>query len=256
MAQTAPIKSRLAAGETLLGTVVTVPCPSLVEALGIAGMDWLWLDMEHGPMGLETLQTLLAVASGKGVANLVRVPWNDPVHIKRVLDVGADGVIVPLVTSAGQAAAAVEAFLYPPQGIRGVGLSRAQGYGASLDAYLGSANDEVAVVVQIEHRDAVEQIEAIAATEGLAAALIGPYDLSGSMGLLGQVDHPRVQEAVDHVIRSCRKAALPLGMFVPSPAQAAARAAEGVQLLAIDVDINCFRRSYTDALVEARGLIG
>lgn len=250
------IRKRLASGATMFGTVVTVPSAANVEALVLAGVDWLWLDMEHGPMGLETLQILLAVTNGSGVANLVRVPWNDPVYIKRALDVGADGVIVPLVTSAEQARAAVEACLYPPAGIRGVGLARAQGYGASLDEYLSRANDDIAVVVQIEHKDAVAAIDEIAAVPGLAAALIGPYDLSGTMGLLGQVDHPEVQQAVDRVIASCRAARLPVGMFVPNADQAVARAGEGVQLLAINVDINMFRQAYTDAFASAKAAVG
>lgn len=246
------IKERLASGEVVLGTVVTVPSPTNVEALVLAGVDWLWLDMEHSPIGLETLQTLMAVTNGSNVANLVRVPWNDPVYIKRVLDAGADGIIVPLVTDAAQARSAVEASLYPPQGIRGVGLARAQGYGATLNEYLQQANDDVAVVVQIEHQAAVEVIDEIAATPGLAATLIGPYDLSGSMGLLGQVGHPRVQEAVAKIVASCRAAKLPIGMFVGDADQAAARAAEGIQLLAINVDINMLRQAYTDALTSAR----
>ncbi len=252
MAKPDSIKARLAAGEVVLGTVVTTPSPALVETLVVAGVDWLWLDMEHSPLGLETLQTLLAVTSGSGVANLVRAPWNDAVHIKRILDAGADGVIVPLVRSAADAEAAVEACLYPPAGIRGVGLSRAQGYGATLDEYLDCANDDVAVVVQIEHKEAVDNIAAIAATPGLAAALIGPYDLSGSMGLLGQVDHPDVQGAIAKTVAACRSAGLPLGMFCGDAAQAAARAAEGVQLIAINVDINMFRQAYTHALADAR----
>ena len=250
------IKAKLASGATLFGTVVTVPSPANVEALVIAGIDWLWHDMEHGPLGLETVQTLLAVTQGSGVANLVRVPWNDPVCIKRVLDLGADGVIVPLVTSAAQARAAVQACLYPPAGIRGVGLARAQRYGASLDEYLRTANDDVAVVVQIEHKDAVAAIDEIAAEPGLAAALIGPYDLSGTMGVLGQVDHPEVQGAVDKVVASCRSAKLPIGMFVPDARQAVARAGEGVQLIAINVDINMLRQAYSDALAEAKAGVG
>ena len=250
------VGSRLSAGDVLIGTVVTVPSPAHVEALVIAGVDWLWFDMEHGPLGLETLQTMLAATNGSRVVNLVRAPWNDPVHIKRILDVGADGVIVPLVTTAADARAAVQACLYPPAGIRGVGLARAQRYGASLDEYLRTANDDVAVVVQIEHREAVERIDAIARTPGLTAALIGPYDLSGSMGLLGQVGHADVQRAVGTVVQSCRQAGLPLGMFVGDATQAVERAAEGVQLLAIDVDINRFRQSYTDTLAEARARMG
>jgi len=256
MAPAIPLKARLARGDVLFGTVVTVPCPTNVEAMVVAGVDWLWLDMEHSPIGLESVQTLMAVTNGSQVVNLVRVQLNDPVQIKRVLDLGPQGVIVPMVNSAAEAAAAVQACLYPPDGIRGVGLARAHGYGATLADYLGRANDEIAVVVQIEHIDAVRAIEDIAATPGVAAALIGPYDLSGSMGLLGQVDHPDVQAAVDRVLSACRRAAMPVGMFVGTKEQAAARAAEGVQLIAINVDANMLRQAYAEALQWTRQAAG
>ena len=158
------------------------------------------------------------------------------VPIKQALDIGAAGVIVPLVNSAAQAEQVVRLARYSPLGVRGVGVGRAQGYGLRLQEYLASANDRVAVIVQVEHIDAVAQIEAIASVPGIDGVMVGPYDLSASLGRLGDVAHPDVQAAVDRVTAACRDAGVPLGVFGVSAAAIQPYVARGYTLLVASVD--------------------
>ena len=205
-------RRRLASGERLVGTMVTLPCPSVAEILVAAGFDWLFLDAEHGPLEVPDLMGILQ-AVGERAPSLVRVPELSEGHIKKVLDIGAAGVIVPQVNSAEQAARVVQYARYAPQGSRGVGLARAHGYGFDFESYIQQANDKVTVVVQAEHRDAVDNIESIVAVPGVDCILLGPYDLAASMGKMGQVDDPAVTAAIGKVTAACKQANLPLGMF-------------------------------------------
>ena len=205
-------RKRLLAGDLLVGTMVTLAYPEVGEILAGASFDWLFLDAEHSPMTPADMQRVMQGA-GREMPCLVRLPEGDEVAIKKALDIGAAGIIVPMVNSADQAAQAVQWAKYPPQGTRGVGLGRATGYGHAFQEYLDSANEETAVVAQAEHIQAVENIEAIVGVPGVEAVLVGPYDLSASMGLIGQVAHREVQEAVGRVTQVCREANVPLGIF-------------------------------------------
>jgi 2-keto-3-deoxy-L-rhamnonate aldolase RhmA len=205
-------RARLRRRETLLGTMLTLPSPAVAEVLAGLGFDWLFVDAEHGPLETSDLLSILRAAD-RDIACLVRVPAAQEVPIKKTLDLGAAGIIVPQVNTAEQAADVVRFARYSPQGRRGVGLARAHGYGFRFEEYVSSANDEVAVVVQAEHIEAVENVEAIVKVEGVDAVLLGPYDLSASLGKMGRVDDPRVVEAIDHVIRTCIDARMPLGYF-------------------------------------------
>lgn len=205
-------RSRLKAGETLYGTMVTIPTASTAELLSHIGFDWLFVDGEHGPLESAELLAILQAVGGRA-ACVVRVPALDEVAIKKALDLGADGVIVPQVNSPDQAAAAVRFSRYSPDGARGVGLARAHGYGMTFSDYVTSANERISVVVQAEHIEAVENIEEIVKVEGIDAVLLGPYDLSASMGKMGQVDDHAVVQAVDHVILTCQSAGIPIGYF-------------------------------------------
>lgn len=206
------IRGRLRRGETLLGTMVTLPGPATAEILAAIGFDWLFVDAEHGPLGTAELAGILQ-AVGDRVACLVRVPAAAEVPIKRALDLGAAGIIAPQVNTSAQAADVVRFSRYAPEGARGVGLARAHGYGVDVEAYLSSANDRTAVVVQAEDVRAVENIEAIVAVAGIDAVLLGPYDLSASLGRMGRIDDPLVVEAIEHVTRVCKAAGMPLGYF-------------------------------------------
>ncbi|MDA1016317.1 MAG: aldolase/citrate lyase family protein [Planctomycetota bacterium] len=205
-------RSRLRNGETLLGTMVTLSTPSTAEILADVGFDWLFVDGEHGPLDTSDLLAILQTVSRR-VACLVRVPVADEVSIKKVLDLGAAGVIAPQVNTAEHAANVVSWSRYSPVGTRGVGLARAHGYGLRFQEYVETANETVSVVVQAEHARAVDNIESIVKVEGIDAILLGPYDLAASLGKMGQVDDPKVVAAIKHVTQTCRAAGVPLGMF-------------------------------------------
>ncbi len=205
-------KSRLAAGELLLGSMVTLPSPAVAEILAQLGYQWLFVDGEHGP--LETAEVLAILqAVGNQVPCVVRVPAAAEVPIKKMLDQGAAGIISPQVNTAQQAADVVAWSLYAPEGRRGVGLARAHGYGLNFQEYVESANQEITVIVQAEHAEAVENIEQIVQVEGVDAVLLGPYDLAASLGKMGQVDDPEVTDAIDCITAACQEAGLPLGIF-------------------------------------------
>ena len=205
-------KSRLAAGEMLLGSMVTLPSPGVAEILVEIGYQWLFVDGEHGP--LETAEVLAILqAVGDQVPCIVRVPAAAEVPIKKMLDLGAAGIIAPQVNTAQQAADVVAWSLYAPQGRRGVGLARAHGYGMKFQEYVESANQEISVIVQAEHAEAVENIEQIVQVEGIDAVLLGPYDLAARLGKMGQVDDPEVTGAIDCITAACQAAGIPLGIF-------------------------------------------
>ena len=215
--------------------MVTLPSPAIAEILAGLGFDWLFIDGEHGPLETRELLGILQAVS-RDVACIVRVPAADEVAIKKVLDLGAAGIIVPQVNSAEQAADVVRFARYAPQGTRGVGLARAHGYGLRFQEYVSSANEQIAVIVQAEHVRAVENIESIARVSGVDAVLLGPYDLSASLGKMGQVDDPGVVAAIARVTDACRAAGMPLGYFGVTAAAVRPYAERGYTLLVAGVD--------------------
>jgi len=247
----------LRAGRTPpLGTWLLSGSTLLAEAAGYAGFDFGIIDMEHGPLDMaEAVQLLQAVASTRMVP-MLRVPWNDTVAIKRVLDAGATTLVVPFVQSAAQAAAAVAATRYPPQGVRGmVGMSRASRFGTQAD-YLVSANRGIALVVQIETEAAVAELPAIAAVDGVDAIFVGPADLSASMDLTGQLRHPRVIEAMVEIARRCRAIGKPVGSVGSDLEVLAQYRAAGYDFLAIDSDLGLFMQGAQQAISALRGRDG
>ena len=228
-------RARLRQGDRLIGTMITLPSPEATEVLASVGFDWLFLDAEHGVLSTHDLQALLQ-AAGPAMPGVVRVAAAAEVPIKKALDIGAAGIIVPQVNSAAQADQVVRLARYSPLGMRGVGVGRAHGYGLRLQEYLASANDQVAVIVQVEHIDAVMQIEAIVGVPGIDAVLVGPYDLSASLGRLGDVAHPDVLAAIDRVTRVCHDAGVRLGIFGVSAAAIEPYLARGYTLLVAGVD--------------------
>ncbi|MGD9858013.1 MAG: HpcH/HpaI aldolase/citrate lyase family protein [Planctomycetaceae bacterium] len=205
-------RSRLKAGERLIGTMVTIPSAATAEILADVGFDWLFLDGEHGPLGTSDMLAILQ-AVGDRVPCIVRVHGAEEGPIKRILDLGAAGIIVPQTNTAQQVADVVRFSRYAPVGARGVGLGRAHGYGLRFQEYMDKANDEVVVIVQAEHADAVKNIQEMAAVPGIDAILLGPYDLAASLGKMGQINDPEVTGAIDRVTAACRQANLPLGIF-------------------------------------------
>jgi 2-dehydro-3-deoxyglucarate aldolase len=246
------IKARLTAGETLFGTLLSLASLETAEILAGAGFDWLFVDLEHSQLGPREAQALLQAAAGR-VDCLLRLPLADEIWIKKALDSGAAGVIVPQVSTAELARQAVRWCKYPPRGTRSVGLGRAQGYGAGLQAYLDRANQETVVVAQIETAQAVENVAAILEVDGLDALFVGPYDLSASLGYMGLVDHPEVQAAIARVRRACQERGMPLGIFTAGAERARAYAAEGFRLIAAGADTLLLSQAAGKLLEDLRG---
>ena len=179
-----------------LGTWITLGHISIAEILCDAGFDWLCIDMEHSVIDYFEAAQLIIAIQGKGKKAFVRVGENNPRIIKRVLDAGADGIIVPSVNSKEEAIKAVNAVKYPPVGMRGVGLSRAQAYGFGFEEYRDSKTKDIKLIAQIEHINAIRELDGIINTPGIDGTFIGPYDLSGSMGKPGQYDDEDVKQAL------------------------------------------------------------
>jgi 2-dehydro-3-deoxyglucarate aldolase len=209
-----PLKEKLQKKEISIGSWLTIPHQAVIEILSTAGFEWLTIDMEHSPISIETIMNLIGHIQGNGMQALVRVSKNEEVPIKRVLDAGADGVIVPMIRNKAEAIQAVNYVKYPPIGKRGVGLNRAQKYGTAFDTYQQWVKDEVVVIAQIEHIDAVNNLEAIFSVEGIDGIIVGPYDLSASMGYPGEYDREDVKEALARVDEITKRLNKPLGFHV------------------------------------------
>jgi len=247
------LKHALAEGRTCVGTVVTIGSPVVAELFAIAGYDWIWFDLEHTSVSLETLQTMIQAVSGYDTTVVVRVPGNDEVWIKRVLDLGPHAIIVPLVNSAEETERAMRYCRYPPAGVRGAGIGRAQGFGeASIATYYGTANQEIMVIPQIEHIEAVNNIDAILAVDGVEAIFLGTMDLSGSMGMLGHTDHPNIERAQQKVKEACKRRNVHCGILAMSPEQCNQRIQEGHRFVAVGMDVDTFIRVATDWLRKIR----
>ena len=244
-------RTRLTKGELLVGTMVTLNCPEVAEVLAGVGFDWLFLDAEHGTFEARDMQAMLQ-AAGADTPCLVRVSSSEEVPIKKALDVGAAGVIVPQVNSPEQAEAIMRFAKYAPQGARCVGIGRAHGYGLRFQEYVDSANQEVAVIIQAEHVDAVDQIEAIVEVPGIDAVLVGPYDLSASLGRIGQVDHPDVTGAIDRVTQACHDAGVRLGIFGVSGEAVRPYVDMGYTLITVGVDTMMLGGAANGVLAEMK----
>lgn len=232
------LKDKLAGNRLTIGTWITIGHPSVVEILSTAGFEWMVVDLEHSPIDYTMAQTLITTIQSKGMKALVRVSKNEEVVIKRVLDSGADGIIVPMVRTAADARQAVDYVKYPPIGKRGVGLARAQSYGIGFEEYKEKVDKEIVIIAQIEHIEAVNNLEAIITTSGIDGTIVGPYDLSGSMGKPGRYDEPDVVEALNTVKKICIENNFPLGFHViqSDVAKLQERIAEGYTFLAFSLD--------------------
>ena len=206
------LKKRLSSGEATFGAWLTFSDPAVAEMMAGVGFDWVIIDTEHAPFTLESLASVLMAFNGQPTVPIVRVPWNDRVAIKQVLDLGVGGILVPYVCSVEEARQAVAACKYPPEGVRGFGPRRASDYYRQTDEYIEKANEAVIVAIQIEHIEAVEAIRQILEVPGIDVVLLGPMDLSASVGLLGQLEHPKVVEMIEQVVAEARRVGLPVGV--------------------------------------------
>lgn len=252
------LKKNLREGKVCYGAWLATADASIAEVMAGVGFDWIIIDSEHSPFNLETLQHILMAFKGSETVPLVRVGWNDRVEIKRVLDMGGDGIVVPWVGSEDEARQVVAACRYPPVGSRGFGPRRASDYYKNLDPlekYVQEANESVVVVIQIEHIDAVQRIEHILAVPGIDVVMLGPMDLSGTMGLLGQLDHPRVMAAIEHVMAEAKQRGLAVGVPIEAtPEVAADWIMRGSQFATLGEDVGFLRRAATDALALAKSV--
>jgi 2-dehydro-3-deoxyglucarate aldolase len=235
-----------------VGTWITSASPVVAEAIGCAGFDWGVVDMEHAPLDMMGVVHLLQALAGTKMVPVVRVPWNDPVVVKRVLDAGATTLLFPFVQNADEARRAVAATRYPPDGVRGVsGMSRATRFG-TVPNYLKTANQQVGVIVQIETPHALEQLEAIAAVEGVDAIFIGPADLSAAMGHMGQQTHPEVMDLMAKAVQRCKAVGTPVGTVGGTPETVAQYRATGFDYVAVSSDIGLMMRSALAAIAALR----
>ncbi len=232
-----------AADRALAGMWVCTGSPLVAEIAAGSGLDWLLIDMEHAPNGLESVLAQLQAAAAYPITPLVRVPSNDAVIIKQVLDLGAQNILVPMVNSAADAEAAVQAVRYPPRGRRGVGsaLGRSARWNR-VDGYLADGDDHVALFVQVETADAVTAAAEIAAVDGVDGVFVGPSDLAASMGLLGAQTHPDVVAAVRSAFEAVRAAGKPVGVNAFDPAAADAYIEAGVSFILVGADVALLAR--------------
>ncbi len=246
--------ARLArAGSPQTGMWVCSGSSLVAEICAGSGLDWLLIDAEHSPNGLESILSQLQAVQGYPIQAVVRPPVGDTVLLKQYLDLGVQNLLIPMVDTAEQAAAIVRAVRYPPHGVRGVGsaLARASRWNR-IDGYLGRADKTITVLVQVETVTAVSNVASIAAVDGVDGVFIGPSDLAASMGHLGQQDHPDVVSAVEHCIRTVTGLGKPAGVNAFAPATARRYLDAGVDFILVGADVALLARG-SEALAERYG---
>jgi 2-keto-3-deoxy-L-rhamnonate aldolase RhmA len=239
---------RDARGNPPIGTWIMAASPLVAEAMGVAGFAWGVIDMEHTPLDMMEVVQLLQAVGATPMRPIVRVPWNDTVVIKRVLDAGAQTLLVPFVQNAAQAQTAVAATRYPPQGVRGMaGMSRASRFGTTA-RHFEVANDSIGVIVQLETPEAIGNVDAIAAVPGVDALFIGPGDLSGAIGHPGQVMHPDALALTERAVARAKAAGLPIGTVGGSTDAVAQYRRMGFDFIGLASDLGLLMRAAQGAL--------
>jgi 4-hydroxy-2-oxoheptanedioate aldolase len=246
------LRAALMAGGHMLGTFAIVPCAEIIELIGLAGFDFVIIDMEHGPFGLGQVREGLVTARSCELWTVVRVPSTEPSMIGAVLDAGADGVLVPRVDSAAVAKAVVAAARFAPGGERGAHpWVRASGYGTRPD-WFAVANQETTVMVMVEGRAGIDAISEILSVPGLDAIFLGPVDLSHSLGVPGQIDHPQVREALEAVAAKAAAQGMATAVFAPDAERTRAWWPLGVRLVACGVDTQLIHSAFAAVVTAAR----
>lgn len=243
----------MAEGRVVVGAWLTVADAAVAEIMAGTGFDYVLIDTEHAPWSLESLQMSMLAFRGVDTVPIVRVPWNDHVHIKQALDLGAEGILAPMVRTLAEARALLAACRYPPEGSRGFGPRRASAYGRDTDAYVAEANRGVIVIPQLEDVRTVDEIAAILALDGIDALCIGPNDLSGSIGALRQHDHPLVVDAIGRTLAAARERGVAVCAGVTLPAERQREWIErGARMILVASDVELLARGAGDALGAAR----
>jgi 2-dehydro-3-deoxyglucarate aldolase len=253
MKETPNFAQRVRSRDVLFGTLVSLPSPEICELLANVGYDWLFIDAEHGAFNPQQAQSMLQAAAPTPC--VIRVPEGESIWIKKALDIGAAGVIVPQIHNSAQASKIIKHCKYAPSGDRGIGIGigRAHKYGMDFERYLEHANNETAVILQAESSSAVDHIDDIVKLKGVDAILIGPYDLSASLGMPGDINHPLVQYAIDTIIKACQKAKISMGFFGVSAEAVMPYKERGFTLLATGVDTTFLIKSASETLKDIRG---
>ena len=231
------IRKSLGAGSAVVGSWMQIPDSNIAEIMGRAGYQWVAIDMEHGPVALNQLPDIFRALELGGTLPLARVASPLPINCRQALDQGAGGVVIPMISSANQLEAIISECHWPPRGRRGVGFQRANVFGKFFDAYL-EESQEALVVAQIEHIDAVNNLESIVAVKGLDAIMVGPYDLSASLGITGDFENKKYLDTLSQVLKVCAKNKMPCGIHVvqPDTKMLNQRIREGYTFVAYGVD--------------------
>jgi 2-dehydro-3-deoxyglucarate aldolase len=232
------LKQKIRNKQLTIGSWLTIPHQAVVEVMATAQFDWITIDIEHSAVDVESIMNIVGHIQAAGIKALIRVYDNDETIIKRVLDAGADGIIVPMIKSKKEAQELISNVYYPPKGRRGVGLSRAQKYGIGFEDYQKKLEEEIIIIAQIEHIDAIDNLEEILEVEEIDATLIGPYDLSASMGKPGKFHLPEVKKAVQRYDEICKAKDKPMGAHVISsdPSETQEKIDLGYTFLAFSLD--------------------
>ncbi len=247
------LKDKLRSGDVCLGSWITLGHSGIAEIMCNAGFDWLVVDLEHSTISIDQSAELIRTIDLAGCAPLVRLTSNNPDQIKRVMDAGAHGVVVPMVNNVDDVKSALASTRYPPEGSRGVGLARAQGYGPQFSEYLRWQSKSSILITQIEHKDALDCLEEILSVPGVDGFIIGPYDLSCSMGMPGNFEHPEFKEAMDYILKTALDIGVPAGLHIVEPDLERLREVieSGYRFIAYSVDVRMLdttARNGIDAL--------
>jgi 2-keto-3-deoxy-L-rhamnonate aldolase RhmA len=252
---TKDIRAKLASGSGAYGCFLNAGSLIVADVLASCGYDCLMIDGEHSPVGFETALAMTTACQSRGVAALMRIAGNDPALMKRALDIGVDGVMVPGISSAAEAQAAVAAFRYPPEGTRGVAVPviRAARYGNRTDEYLAEDRHRTVLICQIETAAGVEAIDEILAVDGIDMLFVGPYDLSANLGHLGEPDHPAARQAIEKVEKATRAAGIWLGTIETQARPGKSLFADGYQLVLGSADVAMLRDAAGLRIAAVRG---
>lgn len=254
MSRVNKLKEMLSQGKTMIGPFMKLSSPAVVEVMGNAGFDFVIIDTEHGPISTETAENLIRAAELVGITPIVRVSNNDPNQISKALDIGALGIQIPQISSAPDAEKAVKSCKYSPMGERGVcRFVRAASYSA-MDRfeYFSTSNDETLVILQIEGTEGINELDRILEVPGVDIIFLGPYDLSQSLGLPGQIDHPKVEEKMREVISKAKRKGITIGTFVDNISNANKWQNAGVQYISYSVDVGIFYEAGQDIIKKLR----
>ncbi|MCC6176974.1 MAG: 2-dehydro-3-deoxyglucarate aldolase [Chloroflexi bacterium] len=249
------VKQRIRNGEPTIGIWLSLASVIAAERMAVAGFDWLTIDLEHAPTNWETALAMVAVVGGHGVAPLIRIPSATDENIKRALDLGAMGIIAPMIQSPEQARSVVASCKYPPAGIRSLAGGRNDAaWDTDASTYFARASDSIFVCIQIESVPAVERVDDILAVPGIDCAFIGPQDLCGALGLPPMLDNPdpRFEEAVQKVLASAKKHNVGCGLMVGSAATARQRHDQGFSMIALGAEVRLLSMAATQAVKEIK----